>query len=41
MVHYRRIFFEQGIDYVATPTVGTTAPLIRLTQPDKRLRMVS
>ena len=29
MRHYRRIFFEQGIDYVATPTTGTTAPVIR------------
>ena len=29
MVHYRRIFAEKGVDYVATPTTGTTAPLIR------------
>ena len=29
MTHYRRIFFDKGIDYVATPTTGTTAPIIR------------
>ena len=29
MTHYRRIFFQQGIDYVATPTTATTAPVIR------------
>lgn len=28
MTHYRRLFFQQGIDFVATPTTGTTAPLI-------------
>ncbi|CAL8466609.1 g6145 [Coccomyxa elongata] len=28
MTHYRRIFFQQGIDYVATPTTGATAPVI-------------
>lgn len=30
MIHYRRIFFEKGIDYVATPTTGAVAPTIRL-----------
>ena len=29
MTHYKRIFFEKDIDYVATPTTGTTAPIIR------------
>ena len=29
MTHYKRIFFEKRIDYVATPTTGTTAPIIR------------
>jgi hypothetical protein len=29
MVHYRRIFVAQRIDFVATPTTGTTAPIIR------------
>ncbi len=28
MTHYRRLFFEKGIDYVATPTTGATAPII-------------
>ena len=29
MTHYTRIFYEKDIDYVATPTTGTTAPTIR------------
>ena len=29
MTHYTRIFYENGVDYVATPTTGTTAPVIR------------
>ena len=33
MVHYRRIFADRGVDYVATPTTGTTAPLIRCALP--------
>ena len=29
MIHYTRIFYEKDVDYVATPTTGTTAPIIR------------
>ena len=29
MVHMRRIFYEQGVDFIATPTTGVTAPLIQ------------
>ena len=29
MTHYTRIFYEKDVDYVATPTTGTTAPIIR------------
>lgn len=29
MTHYRRIFYEKDVDYVATPTTATTAPIIR------------
>ena len=33
MTHYKRIFYEKDVDYVATPTTGTTAPIIRWMRP--------